>query len=145
MEWPETATDGLLQDLKIHTANFEEYDKADDRIAFLHEKIQTQLRNAQPLDYMNRAYWTAENLQALRDRNTQAGSTIYPIDNLPQAGPVNDKRYFYDWCAYEYEEGVTHVLQPEEITKLMALTCCRLLVSSHTKENMLPAKRTYSA
>ena len=146
MEWPETATDELLQDLKIHTANlFEEYDKAEDRIAFLHEKIQTQLRHAQPLDYMHRAYWTKENIQALHDRNEQAGSIIYPIDNLPQAGPINDKRHFYDWCAYEYEEGVTHVLQPEEITKLMALTCCRLLVSSHTKETMLPAKRTRPA
>ena len=146
MEWPETATDELLQDLKIHTANlFEEYDKAEDRIAFLHEKIQTQLRHAQPLDYMHRAYWTKENIQALHDRNEQAGSIIYPIDNLPQAGPINDKRHFYDWCAYEYEEGVTHVLQPDEITKLMALTCCRLLVSSHTKETMLPAKRTYPA
>ena len=146
MEWPETATDELLQDLKMHTADLvEEYDQATDRIAFLHEKIQTQLRHAQPLDYMHRAYWTKENIQALHDRNEQAGSIIYPIDNLPQAGPINDKRPFYDWCTYEYEEGVTHVLQPEEITKLMALTCCRLLVSSHTKETMLPAKRTHPA
>ena len=146
MEWPETATDELLHDLKMHTANlFEEYDRATDRIAFLHEKIQTQLRHAQPLDYMHRAYWTKENIQALHDRNEQAGSIIYPIDKLPQAGPINDKRPFYDWCTYEYEEGVTHVLQPEEITKLMALTCCRLLVSSHTKETMLPAKRTHPA
>ena len=91
MEWPEEATQGLLDDLKIQTANlFEEYDKAEDRIAFLHDKIQTQLKQAQPLDYMDRGYWKGENLQALRDRNTQAGHTIYPIENLPQAGPAND-------------------------------------------------------
>ena len=146
MEWPEEATQGLLDDLKIQTANlFEEYDQAEDRIAFLHDKIQNQLKHAQPLEYMDRAFWTAENLQALRDRNTQAGQNIYPLENLPTAGPANDKRPFYDFCSYEYEEGVTHVLHPKEVTKLMALTCCRLLVSSYTKEKMLPAKRTRSS
>ena len=131
MEWPEEATQGLLDDLKIQTANlFQQYDQAEDRIAFLHDKIQNQLKHAQPLEYMDRAFWTAENLQALRDRNTQAGQNIYPLENLPTAGPANDKRPFYDFCSYEYEEGVTHVLHPKEVTKLMALTCCRLLVSS---------------
>ncbi len=57
MEWPEEAIGRLLQDLKIQTANlFDEYDKAEDRIAFLHDKIQTQLKQAQPLPYMDRAY-----------------------------------------------------------------------------------------
>lgn len=49
MEWPEEATDELLQTLKLQTAEiFEAYDKADDRIAFLHEQIRTQLQHAQP-------------------------------------------------------------------------------------------------
>lgn len=52
MEWPEEATDELLQNLKLHTAQlFDAYDKAEDRIAFLHDQIRAQLQQAQPLPY----------------------------------------------------------------------------------------------
>ena len=40
-------------------------------------------------------------LAALEARNEQAGAAIYPITQLPQAGPANAKKYFYDWCSYE--------------------------------------------
>lgn len=145
MEWPEEATDALLQELKLHTAQlFQEYDRAEGRIAFLHEKIQTQLMNAQPLLYMQRAFWTKDNLEELQRRNEQAGSVIYPLSQLPQTGPANDKRHFFDWCPYDYEEGVTHVLAPTDVTKLMALTCCRLIVASKTSETLLPKNQTMS-
>ena len=138
MEWPEEATDALLQDLKLQTAQlFEAYDQATDQIAFLHEKIQSQLMKAQPLPYMQRAYWTDENLTELKNRNEQAGAEIYPLSQLPQTGPANAKKYFFDWCQYTYEEGVTNVLEPKDVTKLMALTCCRLIVSSRTSTTLL--------
>ena len=149
MEWPEEATDDLLQTLKLQTADlFNAYDQAEDKIAFLHDQIRTQLQDAQPLPYMTRAFWSPDHIAELEARNQQAGSEIYAIHLLPKAGPVHDKRPFYDWCAYEYEEGVTHVLKPEQVTKLMALTCCRLLVSTFANENLLgnkpPTKRSRS-
>ena len=59
MEWPEEATDDLLQTLKLQTADlFQAYDHAEDKIAFLHDKIRHQLQEAQPLPYMKRAFWS---------------------------------------------------------------------------------------
>ena len=143
MEWPEDATDDLLQTLKLQTADlFQAYDQAEDKIAFLHDKIRTQLQEAQPLPYMKRAFWSQDHIAELEARNHQAGAEIYAINLLPKAGPAHDKRPFYDWCAYEYEEGVTHVLKPEQVTKLMALTCCRLLVSTFANDNLLGSKQT---
>jgi len=124
------------------------YDQSEDKIAFLHDQIRSQLQHAQPLPYMKRAFWTRDNIAELEATNQQAGAEIYAINLLPKAGPVNDKRPFYDWCAYEYEETVTHVLEPNQVTKLMALTCCRLLVSTFATQNLLgskpPAKRPHS-
>ena len=91
---------------------------------------------------MKRAFWSPDHIAELEARNHQAGSEIYAIHLLPKAGPAHDKRPFYDWCAYEYEEGVTHVLKPEQVTKLMALTCCRLLVSTFANDNLLGPKQT---
>ena len=54
MEWPEDATDDLLQTLKLQTADlFQAYDQAEDKIAFLHDKIRTQLQEANPFLPMN--------------------------------------------------------------------------------------------
>ena len=143
MEWPEDATDDLLQTLKLQTADlFQAYDKAEDKIAFLHDKIQTQLRDAQPLPYMKRAFWDQDHIAELEARNIQAGSETYAIHCCPRPDLPVTREPFYDWCAYEYEEGVTHVLKPEQVTKSMALTCCRLLVSTFANENLLGSKQT---
>ena len=86
---------------------------------------------------------TSQSLRLATSR--QDGDLRHPfvaIHLLPKALPTGDKRPFYDWCAYEYEEGVTHVLKPEQVTKLMALTCCRLLVSTFANENLLGSKQT---
>lgn len=61
---------------------------------------------------MQRSFWTKENLAELEARNTHTGASIYPLTQLPQAGPADAKQYFYDWCAYECEEGVTYMSLP---------------------------------
>ena len=142
MEWPEETTDKLFNDLKIHTAElFKAYDSAEDRIQFLHDAIRDQLRQAQRLPYMTRTAWPEDHLRELEYRNQQANFELYRIQDLPTFGPADKKIPFYDWCHYKYTEGETQVLSPQQVTKIMALTFCRMMVASHTKELLHQAKR----
>ena len=142
MEWPEEDTDDLINTLKLHTAQlFKEYEEANDRITFLHEAIRDQLRHAQKLPYMTRTEWDPTHLQELANRNQQANFELYRISDLPTFGPPDKKVPFYDWCHYHYTPGVTKILQPKEITKLMALTLCRMLVSHNTEQFLRQPKR----
>jgi len=52
LEWLKEATDNLLQTLKLQTAElFGAYDKSEDKIAFFHDQIRSQLQHAQSLSY----------------------------------------------------------------------------------------------
>ena len=142
MEWPEETTDQLLNNLKIHTADLlKGYDAAEDRIGFLHDAIRDQLKHAQKLQYMRQEAWPPSHLEELQNRNQQANFELYLVQDLPTFGPANNKIPYYDWCAYKYTEGETEVLAPKQVTKIMALAFCRMMVASHTKELIHHSKR----
>ena len=67
----------------------------------------------------------------------QLGGAPHP--SRPQVRPSQRQE---TWCSYQYGiEGVTEVLTPKQVTKLMALTYCRMMISSYTKGRIKPAKR----
>ena len=143
MEWPEKDTQPFLNTMKQITAGIlEGWVTATNKVAYLHEKLMHHLQKTQRLPYMQRQPWTQANIDDIQNRNAQAGTNKYKLNLLPNRwdNRAGKHQYYFDSFTYVCTEQ-TPILQPDEVTDLLALMYTHIFLDEMTRPIVQTAKK----